>query len=65
MPELKSKAVNISMVGVLSIELIDFKYAILKDRIWKISVTSAGLAAVPVPGVDVVLNITLICKELW
>jgi hypothetical protein len=28
-------------------------------------VTSAGLAAVPVPGVDVVLNLALICKELW
>jgi hypothetical protein len=55
LPELKSKAINISMVGVLSIDLIDRKYAILKERIWKISVTSAGLAAVPVPGVDVVL----------
>ena len=65
LPELKSKAVNISMVGVLPIDLIDRKYAILKDRIWKISVTSAGLAAVPVPGVDVVLNLALICKELW
>ena len=65
LPELKSKAVNISMVGVLPIDLIDRKYAILKDRIWKISVTSAGLAAVPVTGVDVVLNLALICKELW
>ena len=64
MPELKSNAVNISIVGVLSIELIDFKYKILKDRIWKVSVTSAGLAAAPVPGLDVVLNIALICKEL-
>ena len=65
LPELKSNAVNISMVGVISIELIDFKYEILKARIWKISVASAGLAATPVPGLDVILNIALICKELW
>jgi uncharacterized protein (DUF697 family) len=64
LPELKSNAVNISMVGVLPIDLIDRKYEILKARIWKVSVTSAGLAALPVPGLDVVLNLALICKEL-
>ena len=63
LPELKSDAVNISKGGVLSIELIDSKYEVLKERIWKVSVTSAGVAAVPVPGVDVALNIALICNE--
>jgi hypothetical protein len=46
----KSNAVNMSMGGILSIELIDNKYQILKERIWTVSVKTAGLAAVPVPG---------------
>jgi hypothetical protein len=55
LPELKSKAVNISMVGVLPIDLIDRKYAILKDRIWKISVTSAGMLQVsPIQSKEIV-----------
>jgi hypothetical protein len=54
-----------SMGGILSIELIDNKYQILKERIWTVSVKTAGLAAVPVPGLNVLLNSALICNELW
>jgi hypothetical protein len=54
LPELKSKAVNISMVGVLPIDLIDRKYAILKDRIWKISVTSVMLQVSPIQSKEIV-----------
>ena len=61
----KSNAVNMSMGGVLSIELIDNKYEILKERIWKVSLETAGLATVPVPGLSVLLNSALICNELW
>jgi GTP-binding protein EngB required for normal cell division len=40
-------------------------YKKFKDRIWDISLASAGPAATPVPGLDVVLDLALICKEIW
>jgi uncharacterized protein (DUF697 family) len=53
-----------SLLGELTDGIIDSKYELLKKRIWKVSLASAGVAAIPVPGVDVVLNLTLICKEI-
>jgi len=64
LPKLKCDAVMFSLLGELTDDIIDSKYKMLKERIWKISVASAGLAAAPVPGLDVVLNLALICKEI-
>ena len=64
LPELKCNAVMFSLLGELTDGIIDSKYELLKKRIWKVSLASAGVAAIPVPGVDVVLNLTLICKEI-
>ena len=44
---------------------IDSKYKIFKDRIWDVSLASAGSAATPVPGFNIVLDLALICKEIW
>jgi hypothetical protein len=56
LPELKCEAAMFSLLGELTDDIIDAKYKMLKERIWKVSLTSAGLAACPVPGLDVVLN---------
>ena len=64
LPELKCEAAMFSLLGELTDDIIDAKYKMLKERIWKVSLTSAGLAACPVPGLDVVLNLALICKEI-
>ena len=53
-----------SLLGELTDGIIDIKYQILKERIWRVSLASAGVSATPVPGVDVVLNVALICKEI-
>ena len=37
----------------------------LKDRLWKVSLASAAIAATPVPGVDVAVNVACICNELF
>jgi GTP-binding protein EngB required for normal cell division/uncharacterized protein (DUF697 family) len=64
LPKLKSDAVMFSLLGELSDDIINSKYQILKDRLWKVSLMSAAVAATPVPGVDVALNVALICSEL-
>ena len=64
LPKLKCDAVMFSLLGELTDDIIDSKYKMLKERIWKVSVASASLAATPVPGLDVVLNLALICKEI-
>jgi uncharacterized protein (DUF697 family) len=53
-----------SLLGELSDDIINSKYQILKDRLWKVSLMSAAMAATPVPGVDVAVNVALICSEL-
>jgi hypothetical protein len=64
LPQLKSDAVMFSLLGELSDDIINSKYQILKDRLWKVSLMSAAVAATPVPGVDVAVNVALICNEL-
>jgi GTPase SAR1 family protein/uncharacterized protein (DUF697 family) len=64
LPKLKSDAVMFSLLGELSDDIINSKYQILKDRLWKVSLMSAAMAATPVPGVDVAVNVALICNEL-
>jgi hypothetical protein len=64
LPKLKSDAVMFSLLGELSDDIINSKYQILKDRLWKVSLMSAAVAASPVPGLDVAVNVALICSEL-
>jgi hypothetical protein len=52
-----------SILGELSVDEIENKYKILKNRILKVSVASVTLSIAPVIGMDIVLNIALICKE--
>jgi hypothetical protein len=65
LPKLKCNVVMLSLLGELTDDTIDSKYQILKDRIWNVSLASVGPAATPVPGLDVVLNLAPICKEIW
>ena len=64
LPNLKSDAIMFTLSGDLTDDIINSKYQILKDRIWKVSLASAAVAAIPVPGVDVAVNVACICKEL-
>ena len=65
LPKLKCDAVMFSLLGELTDDIIDFKYQILKNRMCDVSLASAGHDATPVPGLDAVLNLALICKEIW
>ena len=65
LPKLKCNVVMLSLLGELTDDTIDCKYKILKDRIWNVSLASVGPAATPVPGLDVLLDLALICKEIW
>jgi uncharacterized protein (DUF697 family) len=53
-----------TLSGDLTDDIINSKYQILKDRIWQVSLASAAVAAIPVPGLDVAVNVACICKEL-
>jgi uncharacterized protein (DUF697 family) len=53
-----------SLLGELTDGMIDSKYELLKKRIWRISLASAGVSTIPIPGLDLVLNLTIICKEI-
>ena len=53
-----------SILGELSVDEIESKYKMLKNRILKVSMASVTLSIAPVIGMDIVLNIALICKEL-
>ncbi|XP_071177712.1 T-cell-specific guanine nucleotide triphosphate-binding protein 2-like [Mytilus edulis] len=54
----------LASMAVLSEFIIGLKYKVLKNRIKKVSVAAAAIAAVPVPGVDVALNIALLVEEV-
>jgi len=66
LPRLKCDAVMLSLLGELSDDIIDSKYKMLKERIWKVSVTSAERTArtAPNPDLHVKLNIAIICEEI-
>ena len=64
LPGLKCDAVMLSILAELSVDDIDRRYKMLKDRLWKISVASVALATAPVSGKDIVFNMSLICREL-
>ena len=64
MPGLNYEAFMFSILEELSVDEIESKYKILKNRILKVSVASVTLSIAPVFGMDIVLNIALICKEL-
>ena len=45
-------------------EAIDFKVEKLKARLWKIAVVSGGVAAIPVPGVSLLVDVPMIKIEM-
>ncbi|CAC5387738.1 unnamed protein product [Mytilus coruscus] len=59
----KGEAV-MSSLTVLSENFIHLKYSMLKRRIKKVLVIAAGFGAIPVPGVDIALNIALLIEEV-
>jgi GTP-binding protein EngB required for normal cell division len=64
LPELKCNAVMFSLLGELTDGMIDSKYELLKKRIWRVSLASAGMSTIQIPGLDLVLNLTIIFKEI-
>lgn len=54
----------LSSMAVLSEGIINLKYKVLKNRIKKVSVGAAAIAAIPIPGVDIALNIALLVEEM-
>jgi hypothetical protein len=63
LPRLKCDAVMLSILAELSVDDIDRRYDMLKDRIWKISVASFALVTGSVSCTDIVINMSLICNE--
>lgn len=54
----------ISSIAVLSTDIINLKYEVLKKRLVKVSIGAAGIAATPIPAIDLVANITLLVDEM-
>lgn len=54
----------ISSITVLSDDIINLKYEVLKKRLVDVSIDAAGIAAMPIPGIDVAANITLLVREM-
>ena len=61
---LKCDAVMFSKLGELSVDEIDRKYKMLKDRLWKVLRKSVDLATTLISSIDMVFNKALICREL-
>lgn len=53
-----------SSLTVLSEDIIHQKYDVLKRRIKKVSIVAAGVGAIPVPVVDIALNMALLVDEV-
>ena len=64
LPALKYNAVMFSVLGEFTDDIINNKYLLLKDRLWKVSVASVVLDAASIYSMDRLFNIELIAKEL-
>ena len=64
LPTLKCNAVMFSLLGEFTDDIINNKYQLLKDRIWKVSVASVVLDTAPIYSKGRLFNIKLIVKEL-
>lgn len=63
LPDLKKEAMILS-IGPLTHQIIREKKKALHDRVFKIAVISAGVAAVPIPGLDVAVDLVIISYEI-
>jgi small GTP-binding protein len=64
LPALKCNAVMFSVLGEFTDDIINNKYQLLKDRIWKVSVASVVPDTAPINIMGRLFNIKLIVKEL-
>ena len=64
LPALKCNAVMISLLGEFTVDIINNKYQLLKDRLWKVSVAAVVLDTAPIYSMGRLFNIKLIVKEL-
>lgn len=63
LPDFKKEAMILS-IGPLTHQIIREKKKALHNRVFKIAVISAGAAAVPLPGVDVAVDLAIIAYEI-
>ncbi|XP_052105421.1 interferon-inducible GTPase 5-like [Mytilus californianus] len=63
LPDLKKEAMILS-IGPLTHNIIREKKKTLHSRVFKIAVISAGVAAIPVPGLDVIADLAIIAHEI-
>jgi hypothetical protein len=63
LPGLKCDAFMLSILAELSVDDIDRRYKMLKDRLWKISVASVALDTAPVNSMDIGCIMSIICRE--
>ena len=62
-PALKREAI-ISTLRANCKEVIEQKYQMLQKRVWKMSVISAVVAAIPIPGTSIAVDSAFIAKEI-
>ncbi|CAF0718904.1 unnamed protein product [Adineta ricciae] len=62
-PDLKREAL-IHTISANSHEAVEQKGALIRSRIFKVALASAGLAAVPVPGLSICCDVVLMIREI-
>jgi GTP-binding protein EngB required for normal cell division len=64
LPALKCNAVMISLLGEFTVDIINNKYQLLKDRLWNVSVAAVVMDTAPIYSMSRLFNTELIAKEL-
>lgn len=60
----ESLTLSLSILTSLSTDILKRKVEILKGHMWKVASASAGIAAVPIPGLSVLADLALIQHEI-
>ena len=60
---IKAQALLFSLASITK-EIVERKYKMLKKRMVKVTASAAGIALIPVPGLDVIVNTTLLIHEV-
>ncbi|XP_041082748.1 interferon-inducible GTPase 5-like [Polyodon spathula] len=63
LPEHKRHILLLSLPNI-SLQVLKRKQEALRARIWKLAALSCGVAVVPIPGLSVVCDVTILVKEL-
>jgi len=61
-PEMKKAALVLSLQAT-SKKMIDSKVAVLRSRMWKLALLSGAVAAIPVPGLSMTMDIGIVIEE--